>query len=399
MKSKNMVLMFVAIGCGLAAAFLTAKLSGGSAPDTVDVIVAKKELPVGTLLDEKELESMLGTQKFPKANLPPDIINNADDLKGKKLNRTLKAGNFFSMGDVGADSGIKLPEGFSKYAIRTDGVKAVAGFVQPGDKVDVILTEVQNNGKAKSGMILREMLVLAVDTRARRTENGEAVLQVQSVCLAVTPKQSLTLSSAEKRGEVKLLLRDPASPDTSNIVATTVIPGFDNKEAPGEPGAAPVKLVTVVVSKGEVAENTQVTAENFEELFITREIPEDAVLSEDQVKDKTQVYGKYLRKHLDPKMPLYASWLSNEKIEPKEVAAKPPEDLEVLPQPKESIQEKPLYPRKFEQIINRQRVFFIEIKEGEFRRVDAGAEIKDLPDSNSKPEPQQKTEEPGDRPI
>ena len=59
MKSKNMTLMVVAIGCGLVAAFLTARLSGGSSPEKIEVIVAKRELPVGTLLEEKELDTGL----------------------------------------------------------------------------------------------------------------------------------------------------------------------------------------------------------------------------------------------------------------------------------------------------------------------------------------------------
>ncbi len=62
------------------------------------------------------------------------------------------------------------------------------------------------------------------------------------------------------------------------------------------------------------------------------------------------------------------------------------EELEVLPPPHEIAQEKPLYPRKFVQIINSQQVYFIEVGPGEFRRADANADLKDLPDSNSKPE-------------
>ncbi len=151
MKSKNMTLMVVAIGCGLVAAFLTARLSGGSSPDKVEVIVAKKDLPVGTILEEKEMENLLGTIKFEKGTLPPDVIMNAEELKGKKLTRTLKQGNYFSATDVGTDSGIKIPEGMFQYAIKSDNVKAVAGFVQAGDKVDVILTETGSERQSQVG--------------------------------------------------------------------------------------------------------------------------------------------------------------------------------------------------------------------------------------------------------
>ena len=132
----------------------------------VEVLVAKKELPVGTLLEEKELENMVGVAKFPKSTLPSDVVMKVEDLKGKKLSRTLKANNFFSQGDVGADNGIKIPDGMFKYGLKTDLVKGGCGFLQAGDHVDVVLTETSHNGKVKSSMFLRDMLVLAVDDAA-----------------------------------------------------------------------------------------------------------------------------------------------------------------------------------------------------------------------------------------
>lgn len=397
MKSKNMTLMVVAIGCGLVAAFLTAKLSGGGGPEMVDVIIAKKELIVGTVLDEKELENMIGTQKVQKTNLPPDIINNADELKGKKLNRTLKMGNFFSAGDVGADNGIKLPEGLSKYSIKIDGVSAVSGFVNPGDKVDVILTESMANGKAKSGIFLRDMLVLAVDATQNRREGGQAQAQVNSVSMAVTPEQSLVLSSAEKRGQVKLLLRDPKNPDKNEIAAVTEIKGFDKSEATNQPVAPLVKTAVIFVAKVEIPQNTLITTDNINSFFAQHEVPEEG-LSNKTVRDQKVMIGKYVKKDLEADQPVFSTQLSDDKIVTKvEVAAKvevTPDELEVLPQPREVVVEKSPYPRKFEQIINNQRVFFIEMGPGQFRRVDGGAEeIKDLPHSDGKPiKKEEKTE-------
>ncbi len=403
MKSKNMTLMAIAIGCGLVAAFLTAKLSGGNAPETIDVIVAKKELPVGTTLEAAELDNMLMTQKIDKKSLPPDIINSADELKGKKLNRTLKAGNMFSQGDVGVDAGIKMPEGMSKYAIKMEGVKAVAGFVQPGDKVDVMLTESQANGKAKSGVFLSDMLILAVDTRARRSENGEAVQQVNSVSLAVTPDEALYLSSAEKRGEVKLLLRNTTNTAKTSVNPKSSIPGFDESQEQAAI-APPMKLVPIVVAKADIAQNTQVTKENFNNFFATKDVPEEGLTSK-AIKDPTAMYGKYIKGAIEADQQVFNSQLSNDKIEePKVVVAeapKPVDELEILPFPREIVS---LYPRKFEQILNNRRVIFLETGPGQFRQVDGQADgIKELPSLDAKQfKKEEKTEEkprPGDLPV
>lgn len=400
MKSKNMTLMVVAIGCGLVAAFLTAKLSGGSGPEMVDVIVAQKELTVGTTLDEKEISNMIGTKKYPKDSLPPDVVLNVEELKGKRLNRTLKQGNYFSQGDVSPDSGIKLPEGMSKYSVKMDGVRAVTGFVQPGDHVDIILTESQASGKAKSGVILRDMLVLAMDTRSNRAEgNQQGAQTINSVSLAVTPKQALILSSAEKRGEVKLLLRDNKSTDKLDVEASDSIPGFDDKvkTAQGPNGA---KTIGILVAKKEVPVNTFVTADNFEEFFTTKDIPEEAFFGK-SVKDPNTLYGKYIANKMEADMPVYTSWVSEQKIEVggKTVAIEIDQDKhELLPWPKQIAEEKPLYPRKFEQILNNQRVWFLEVAPGEYRRVDGdgGVDLKDVPATNGKKE-EKAIETSGDR--
>ncbi len=406
MKSKNMTLMLVAIGCGLVAAFLTAKLSGGSGPEKIEVVVAKKELVVGTILEEKDLDSMLATMKFDKGNLPPDVVLNVEALKGKRLNRTLKQGNYFSEGDVANDAGIKLPEGMSKYAIKIDGVKAVAGFVQAGDKVDVILTE-SVGSKTRSGIFLRDMLVLAVDTSStRREQNQPAVQQINSVSLAVLPEQSLYLSSAEKRGEVKLLLRDPKSSDKANVAVTSRIPNIDESEA-GTSSApvAPVKTVKVLVAKTEVPVNTFINSDNFKDFFRTQELPEEAVFSGKTLSDESSVVGKYITNKLEADQQLFKSWLSDDKvIIDKSLAVAPPavdiDQAELLPKPREVVAEKPLYPRKFEQIINNHRVYFIEMGPGDFRRVDGnGDELKDLPPSSGTPFKKEEKAEEGSKDL
>ena len=55
MKSKTFVMMFVAIGCGLVAAYLTARISAKSAtPDTTPVLVAKEKIHAGQVIKEPE---------------------------------------------------------------------------------------------------------------------------------------------------------------------------------------------------------------------------------------------------------------------------------------------------------------------------------------------------------
>src|SRR5206468_11176458 len=60
MKQKNLILMVVAVGCGLVAAFLTSQMSArSSAVEQVEVIVAAKDLPVGTMLGKEDRKSVV----------------------------------------------------------------------------------------------------------------------------------------------------------------------------------------------------------------------------------------------------------------------------------------------------------------------------------------------------
>src|SRR5262245_37562968 len=114
MKQKNLAMLGVAVGCGLVAAVAVAKLSAGGSkgPDTVKVLVAKKDLPVQTKLDEKELDHLLQWADMPKSLAPPDAATDLEQVKGKTLNRTLKQGNALSVTDLGDIKKLILPDGF-----------------------------------------------------------------------------------------------------------------------------------------------------------------------------------------------------------------------------------------------------------------------------------------------
>src|SRR5262245_25127367 len=87
MKQKNLAMLGVAVGCGLVAAVAVAKLSAGGSrgPDTAKVLVAKKDIPLQTKLDEKDLDNLLVWADVPKNLVPPDAVTDIELVKGKSL--------------------------------------------------------------------------------------------------------------------------------------------------------------------------------------------------------------------------------------------------------------------------------------------------------------------------
>jgi pilus assembly protein CpaB len=324
MKQKNLAMLGVAVGCGLVAAIAVAKLSAGGSrgPEMVKVLVAKKDIPLQTKLEAKELDNLLIWADMPKNLVPPDAVTDLEQVKDKELNRTLKQGNPVSAGDLGVNAGIVIPEGHKQITVRCNQVDAVAGFIRPGSKVDVMYIDRQSGtGKQKAGIILRNMLILAVnsvDTLSEKT--GKVIPQVESVSLAVTDPQARLLALAEQKGQVKFVLRPNGEltetekhADAQSQALRDLIdePDSTHTHAPPVAPASANKGETAVVTRRPVPANTLINADNVGQYFATVEVraaPEGVVTNPDDLK------GKFITKHLDEGQYLYKSLTSNDMV-------------------------------------------------------------------------------------
>jgi Flp pilus assembly protein CpaB len=113
MKQKNVILMVVAVGCGLVAAFLTSQMSAKSNVEQVEVLVAAKDLPVGTTLTREDLsnDKMVKIRKMPKDGLPPAYVISREELIDKRLSRPVRAEETFNPQDLLKGGAITLPRG------------------------------------------------------------------------------------------------------------------------------------------------------------------------------------------------------------------------------------------------------------------------------------------------
>ncbi|HUR55345.1 MAG TPA: Flp pilus assembly protein CpaB [Gemmataceae bacterium] len=209
MKQKNMVLMVVAVGCGLVAAFLTSQMSGRTAQvEQVEVIVAAKDLPVGTQLSKDDLKTAIKRKKLPKDGLPPAYVMDENLLVDKRMSRPIRAEETFNPADLSTGGVVTIPAGMHMHTLPIGVPQAVAGFAGPGSRVDVLVTIRLGTG-TKAFPLLMNMLILAVDTQTAYTKDG-TFQQLNSVSFAVDRKQALLLELAKSRGcSVALMLRNP----------------------------------------------------------------------------------------------------------------------------------------------------------------------------------------------
>jgi len=209
MKQKNVILMVVAVGCGLGAAVLTSQMSGRSAKvDQVEVIVAAKDLPVGTFLTKDELKTAIKRKKVSKDGLPPAFVQDESELLDKRLARGIRMEETFNPKDLTKGGLVTLPPGMNMVSIPIGGSQAVTGFVGPGSRVDVLATVRHKQGLLAFPLMVN-MLVVAVNTDTAYDEKG-VFPNVNTVSFAVDRRQALLLAMARSRGcNLELMLRNP----------------------------------------------------------------------------------------------------------------------------------------------------------------------------------------------
>jgi len=312
MKQKNLILMVVAVGCGLVAAFLTSQMSAKPNVDKVDVIVAAKDLPIGMQLTKDDLKTAVKRKSVSRDSLPPTAVETEEELLEKRLTRTVHTDEMLNKGDVTNRGVVSIPPGMSMVALPIGLPQAVAGFVLPGSKVDV-LASVRLQEKVRVLPILVNMLVLAVDSSTQTPKEGAAYQNLSTVSFAVNRNQALLIKLAQARNcDMSLLLRNQEEKENENdreykIEEVTRLlqdnkhpnelknPDGDTVVGPlkPEPTTPKTEIVKVPAAIEEIAAGTQITADLIAEKFKVIELPKD--LAMDAVTDLSTLAATHSR--------------------------------------------------------------------------------------------------------
>jgi pilus assembly protein CpaB len=230
MKSKTMILMVVAVVCGLVASYLTSQLIAQRSKE-VDLVVAKKAIPQWTPI--KSPEEFFELRKWKETEAPQGAISDMKDLRDRVVLKDIEADKPVAItmlqdkNKVGLE-GMLTPKSRG-MAIVVNAASTAGGFVQPGSKVDIVHTT-RSSGGADTKMVLENVLVRAVDQQPVRPEDRASMIPT-TVTLELSPEQSLKLCTYKDTGTLTLLLRpfgdtsvieaskDPIKPPEKELVA------------------------------------------------------------------------------------------------------------------------------------------------------------------------------------
>jgi pilus assembly protein CpaB len=213
---------------------------------TQPVVVAAADLPLGSELKKDDLQIM----NFPKGQAPEGTFSKVDQLLGRGLivpvvkNEPILNAKLASK-EAGSGLPPVIPEGMRAVSVRVNEVVGVAGYVLPGNRVDVVATQspTESHSDTTSKVILANVQVLTAGTRIEQDQEKGKPMQVTVVTLLVNPEQAERLALASTEGKIQLALRNPmdqGAPETPGIKAAGLM-GNVRTQAPTRVASAPVR--------------------------------------------------------------------------------------------------------------------------------------------------------------
>jgi len=219
---------------------------------THTIVVASKPLRFGAELNA----GMLREQPWPAQAMPAGAFNKiADVLSGGRrvvlaaieTNEPVLALKITGPGQPATLAALVTP-GMKAVTIRVDDVKGVAGFVLPGDHVDVLLTRQIDKGQAIAEVVLQNTRVLAIDQIADERDVKAKV--ARSVTLEANTVEAQKLWLASSVGNLSLLLRN-AGETAETKTRTITLKDLGASVAAGEKPMTVTVAVTRATAKQE----------------------------------------------------------------------------------------------------------------------------------------------------
>ena len=220
MKMKSLILIFIALGCGLVASIGISQVMGrpglgGGQMEMEQILVALTDIDIGAKLDAQNIK----LEDWPKAKVPEGAVRKLEDAKDKYANARFYKGEPLHVNRISDSSGGSkaplIPEGYRAIPVKVDE-DTVMKAITPGDRVDVVVFLRKSDEVPETGAftILRNVRVFAVNTSTERSSDSKGEQgNFRTVSLLVKPDHARELVVAGQVGKINLTLRRPDEVD------------------------------------------------------------------------------------------------------------------------------------------------------------------------------------------
>ena len=188
----------------------------------VQIVVARADMPFGRII-ERELVQL---HPWPKGALPEAAFTTLEDLLGDGSRGQRRARKAISIGEPLAAAKVSnfgekvtvadaIEPSMRAIAIRVNDVTGVAGFITPGDRVDIVLTRQLDTNEMRADTILQNITVRGIDQTVDEERDKPSV--VKTVTIEVTPDDAQKLALAQQAGTLSLTLRNLANNQKASL--------------------------------------------------------------------------------------------------------------------------------------------------------------------------------------
>ena len=268
MRTSTVIILAVAISMGGSAAYLTRtwlkdQTRASPAVPTGTIVVAAESLAYGTAMTSDNVAEI----PWYSTTLPEGAFAVKDDLlnSGRRVVLSpMKRGEAVLRSKVTgpgqrASLASLLDEGKRAVTVSVDDVRGVAGFVLPGDFVDIVIIADDGSPKRQSysDILLEHVKVLAIDQVASEVEGQPTV--AKAVTVEVTKEQAQKILLATNIGKLSLILARPveSQPDPNRRVSEKDI-GRTTPEPMRAPPPPPAPVVAAPVAPSNTVKITVV---------------------------------------------------------------------------------------------------------------------------------------------
>lgn len=228
MSARQLIVLVVAAVAAIGALFLIRSMGGGNAETAAaegepvageQVLVVARDVPQGAALTPSDLAVAV----FPEGSISPSYVRLSAqpsaqaEYVGAVTRRAFVAGEPITNAYVVQPEGrgfmaAQLEPGYRAVAIEVARETAAGGYIQPNDRVDVIMSHSYQEGsqeRVSSEVILEDIRVLALGDTTQTQTSGEAPQSIDApfVVLEMSQEDARALALANQLGEVTLALR------------------------------------------------------------------------------------------------------------------------------------------------------------------------------------------------
>lgn len=227
MSARQLIILVVAAVAAIGALLLIRGMGARNAPtpqaaapiEGEQVLVAARDIPQGAALAPGDLAVAV----FPDSSVAPNFIRLSAqpsaqaEMVGAVTRRAFVRGEPITTVAVMQPDGrgflaAQLEPGYRAVAIEVERSTTAGGYIQPNDRVDVIVTRRERGGEGESAMseiVLENIRVLALGDKTQPQTSGQApeIVDASVAVLELTQDEARTLALADELGTLTLALR------------------------------------------------------------------------------------------------------------------------------------------------------------------------------------------------